>query len=166
MRCLISIGVVVLLAGCDGSDKPSQRVNTPYVKAHDIKQLMATVMEPQADIFWGAAGSRYDATGLHDLRPNSDAEWLTTRSAAATVAEIGNLLMTPPFAEGRGDDWIQFSRSLVEVGKIAEKAAVDRDEGAIMDVGMTMYNVCSACHEVYPPAETASTATPPSPAPP
>ena len=161
MRYLIAIGVIALLAGCSGSDKPSPNGNTPYVNAHDIKELMATVMEPQADIFWGAAGSRYDATGLHDLRPTSDADWLNTRSAAATVAEMGNLLMTPLFAEGRGEDWIQFSGSLVEVGQMAEKAAVARDEDAIMEVGMTMYNVCSACHEAYPPAETGPISTPP-----
>lgn len=143
---IVAAACLALLAGC----KKAEEKAPTFVKAHDIKQLMATVVQPQADVFWKSAGSYTDATGTHDLRPTTDEAWLRTRSAAATIAEMGNLLMTPQYAEGRGEDWMQFSKSLVEIGLKAEKAAVDRSEDEIFDTGGTMYNVCTACHQAYP----------------
>jgi hypothetical protein len=141
------------LAGCNKPEPSTPQA--AMIAAHDIQQLMAIVVQPQADIFWKSAGSVTDETGLHDLTPTTDAGWLATRSAAATVTEMGNLLMTPTYAEGRGEDWIQFSQALVQIGRKAEKAAVDRNSEAIFEVGGTMYNVCSACHQAYPPKTAA-----------
>jgi hypothetical protein len=146
-KIIVAAAYLALLAGC----KKAEPAQPDHVKAHDIKQLMATVVQPQADVFWKSAGSYTDATGTHDLRPTTDEAWLRTRSAAATIAEMGNLLMTKQYAEGRGADWMQFSKSLVEIGVKAEKAAVDRSEDEIFEAGGTMYNVCTACHQVYPP---------------
>lgn len=145
----IAAAGLFLLAGCNRS---AETADPQPVKAHDIKQLMAVIVQPQADVFWRSAGSVTDASGTHDLTPTTDEAWLKTRSAAATITEMGNLLMTPQYAQGRGKDWLQFSRSLAEVGMQAEKAAVDRNTDAIFEVGGTIYNVCTACHQVYPPA--------------
>jgi len=148
---LMLLAGAALLAGCnrqaadDGAAKPS------YVKVHDIKQLMATVVQPQADVFWKSSGSVSDEKGTHDLTPTTDEGWLRTRSAAATVTEMGNLLQTPLYAEGRKKDWIEFSKALVEIGKRAEKAAADKNSDAMFEVGATMYDVCTACHQMYPP---------------
>ncbi|MBO9581908.1 MAG: hypothetical protein J7498_13535 [Sphingobium sp.] len=145
---IVAVACLALLTGC----KKAEEKAPTFVKAHDIKQLMATIVQPQADVFWKSAGSYTDATGTHDLRPTTEDAWLRTRSAAATIAEMGNLLMTEQYAKGRGEDWMQFSKSLVEIGQKAEKAAIDRSEDAIFETGGTMYNVCTACHQVYPPA--------------
>ncbi len=148
MKGMIAVAAcAMLLTGC----KKAEEKAPAFVKAHDIKQLMATVVQPQADVFWRSAGSVSDEKGVTDLTPASEEAWLRTRSAAATITEMGNLLMTPQYAAGRGEDWLQFSRSLVEIGIKAEKAAVDRNSDEIFEVGGTMYNVCTACHQVYPP---------------
>lgn len=149
---------LALLAGCNRAEPA--KPESALVRAHDIQQLMAVVVQPQADVFWRSAGTVSDASGSHDLTPTTDEGWLATRSAAATVTEMGNLLMTPLYAEGRGDDWIQFSKALVEIGRKAELAALDRNSDAIFEVGGTMYNVCSACHQAYPPKAAAAGAAP------
>lgn len=144
---------VILLASCKGADKQASEVAPDYVRAHSIKTLMAAVVQPQADVFWKSAGSVSDDKGAHDLRPTTEEAWLRTQSAAATLTEVGNLLQTPLYAEGRGKDWIQFSKALIEIGRKAEKAARERaGEDVIFEIGGTMYNVCTACHQVYPPA--------------
>ncbi len=149
MKGFIVAGVAALLLyGCGKAEQK----DAAFVPAHDIKALMATVVQPQADVFWKSAGTVTDENGPVDLTPTTDEAWLQTRSAAATVAEMGNLLMTPQYAQGRGEDWMEFSRSLVQIGLRAEQAAVDRDSEAIFEVGGIMYNVCTACHQVYPPA--------------
>jgi hypothetical protein len=144
------LALAVALSACE---RPPEKAvaASDYVRAHDIHHLMEVVVEPHADVFWNSAGTINDATGEHDLTPTTDQGWLATQSAAATIAEVGNLLLTPQFAEGRGGDWKQFAKSLVEIGMMAEQAAVDRDAGAIMEVGATMDKVCEACHQVYLP---------------
>jgi hypothetical protein len=142
-----------LLASCGGSKKKDDAVEPSFTKAHDLKQLMAVIVQPQADVFWRSAGTVTDKTGPHELRPTTDEAWLRTQSAAATLVEIGNLMQTPLYATGRGKDWMQFSQALSQIALKAEKAAKGRaSEDEIFEIGGTMYNVCSACHQAYPPA--------------
>jgi cytochrome c5 len=151
-RIVYWLAMVVALSACDRTPPPEKTAVVPdYVRAHDIHHLMEVVVDPQADVFWNSSGTINDASGQHDLTPTTDEGWFATQSAAATVAEMGNLLMTPQFAEGRGTDWNQFARSLVEIGMLAEKAAADRNPGAVLEVGDTMDKVCEACHQVYLP---------------
>jgi hypothetical protein len=123
-----------------------------YVPAHTARELMTVIMEPQAEVFWNSTGILFDEHGEHDLTPKTDEAWLTSQSAAATVAEMGNLLQTPLYALGRKPDWMEFSKSLTEVGLLAEQAVIARDTEAMMEISMTMYNICTACHRDYLPA--------------
>jgi hypothetical protein len=159
-RNLIAVASAMLLASCgDHTKAPEETASAdPFVRARTLKEVMANIVEVQAQVYWHSAGATIDASGEKDLTPTTDAGWLATRSAAATVSEMGNLLMTPMYAEGRGKDWIQFSKALVEIGKRAEKAAADKNGEAVFEVGGTMYNVCSACHQAYPPPVPATPA--------
>jgi hypothetical protein len=117
---------------------------------------MANVVQPTADAYWQSVQFVSDETGDHDIRPETDEDWLATRTAAANLTEHGNLLMTPLYSEGRGADWMDFSRGLVEIGMQAEQAAIDRDPDKVFEVGGNLYNVCRGCHQLYPPAEGAA----------
>lgn len=151
-KIFAALSSAAMLVACGQADSGAEgSAGETYIQAHTIQELMANVVQPQAEVFWGAAGSVSDETGTHDLRPATDERWMATVSAAATVAEMGNLLMTPQYAEGRGEDWIAFSRGLVEVGQRAEKAAAERaSEDELFRLGGEVYNVCTACHEAYP----------------
>ena len=163
-----AIAATILLAGCSSKTpepaaKPGAAASsaTPapaYVQAHTLKALMANVVDPQAQIFWHSSGSISDAKGTRDLTPTTEEGWRATRSAAATVTEMGNLLMTPQYAKGHGEDWIQLAQALVQTGMKAEKAAADRNSDAIFETGGTLYEVCSACHQAYPPPVPATVA--------
>ena len=118
-----------------------------------VQQLMADDVQPTADIYWKSVQFISDETGDHDLFPQPDAEWDRVKAAATRLGEFGELLQTPGYSEGRGDDWLQFARSLVEVSKLAEQAAEEKSTDEVFEVGGTVYSVCSACHQVYPPAE-------------
>jgi hypothetical protein len=146
-----SCAVIGLLTACssEGGDTGGSVASGEFVTAHNTQQLMAYIVEPQAQVFWGSAGFVIDEEGEHDLTPTTEEGWLATRSAAATVTEMGNLLMTPMFAEGRSEDWLTYSKALVEIGMKAEQAAADKDSDAVFETGGTMYNVCRACHQAY-----------------
>lgn len=156
---LTLFAMAALLAACGQEDGGGTAAGEPqYVKAHSMQQLMAQVVQPTAEVFWGSVQYISDETGEHDIVPQTDEDWQRTRTAAAALTEMGNLLMTPVHSEGRGADWIEYSRGLIEVGQKAEQAAANRDVDAVFEIGGTMYNVCTACHQAYLPEEQAAAA--------
>ena len=139
------------LSAC-GSDntEASTELPTPVLtQTHDIHELMTVVLDVQADLLWEASATVIDENGEHDLAPDTDEGWLQTQSAAATLATMGNLLQTPVYAKGRGADWLEFSRALSAISLQAEEAVKQRDKQQILEVGVTMFSVCVACHEQY-----------------
>lgn len=141
-KVLSGLAGVVLLAACNQGPPPES-----------VKDLMAKRVQPTAKVYWDAVQYISDEQGNRNIVPSTDEEWERTRQAAADVSEFGRLLMTPAYAEGRGGDWSQFAQSLVDVGKKAEEAALHKSPDEVFEVGGTIYNVCSACHQAYP-AET------------
>lgn len=118
----------------------------------DARDYMQSHVQPTAEIYWNAVQYISDETGSHEIVPETDAEWAQVRAAAAELAAIGAELKEPRFAEGRGAAWIDFSNGLIEVAGKAEQAAAAKDVDAVFEVGGTVYSVCSACHQAYPPA--------------
>lgn len=143
-RLIASAAATALLAACgQGAATPDKTV----------QQLMAEDVQPTADVYWQAVQFISDETGDHDIFPKTDEEWARVKDAATRLGEYGALLQTPGYAEGRGEDWMQFAASLVEVSKLAEQAAEQKSTDKVFEVGGTVYSVCSACHQLYPPAE-------------
>jgi hypothetical protein len=138
---LIAIAGAALLAGCNQG---------PAAPEKTVQQLMAEDVQPTAKVYWDSVQFISDETGDHDIFPKTDADWKKTKDAAVRIGELAELLKTPGYTEGRGEDWTTFANSLGEVATLAEQAAEARDTDKIFEVGGTMYNVCSACHQVYP----------------
>jgi hypothetical protein len=122
----------------------------PAAPAKTVQQLMAQDVQPTAKIYWDSVQYISDETGDHDIKPETDADWAKTKAAATRLGELAVLLKTPAYTEGRGEDWTTFANSLSDVAKLAEQAAEERSTDKIFEVGGTMYNVCTACHQVYP----------------
>lgn len=129
------------LAACNGQPEAS------------VKEYMAQHVQPTSEIYWNSVQYISDEQGEHDIFPQTDAEWEDVRRSAARLAEIGAELKEPRFAEGRGEAWIDFSDGLIEVAGEAEQAAIERDVDAVFEVGGTLYSVCQACHQIYPPED-------------
>jgi hypothetical protein len=142
MKTMIAgLAGALLLAGCNQG---------PPTPEKTVQQLMAEDVQPTAKVYWDSVQFISDETGDHDIFPKTDEEWSRTKSAATRLAELGELLKTPAYAEGRSEDWVTFSNSLIEVAKLAQQAAEERDTDKIFEVGGTIYNVCSACHQAFP----------------
>ncbi len=119
-----------------------------YIAVADMPELMAHVLEPNAQVYWRAVGWVIDAEGEQELRPETEEEWRAVENAAFVVAEAGNLLMM----DGRALDdgpWMTMSQALIDIGRRAVQVAEERDEQAVFDVGAEMYFVCTQCHATY-----------------
>ena len=138
---IAAAAMAALLGAC------SQQAEAPE---KTVQQLMAQDVQPTAEIFWNSVQFISDETGDHDIKPETDADWAKTKAAATRLGELAALLRTPGYTEGRGADWTTFANSLTEVAKLAEQAADEKNPDKVFEVGGTMYNVCTACHQVYP----------------
>jgi hypothetical protein len=141
---LIAVAVVTMGA-CGCAPAPP-----PFNAVADVKQLMESVVEPSADLYWDAVGTIVDAKGSHDFEPQTAEEWEAVRNAAYVVAESGNLLMIGSRVKG-GGDWMTMARAMTESGRRAIRAAEERDPAAVFDAGGVMYEACTNCHAKYAP---------------
>lgn len=139
----LALAAFALASGCSGPPPPP-----PFRPVADVKQLMASVLEPAAEVYWDAVGTVVDERGTHEFSPQSQEEWDAVVAGAFVVAESGNLLMMAPRARDAGD-WMAMSRKLVEVGQRAIQAAEARNKGAVFDAGAEVYDACTACHAKY-----------------
>lgn len=147
--CVAGLGLLTM-AGCSKPADPGAAAPqaTPFVAATDMKQLMAWVMDPNADIVWAAVGTIVTENGQEQFAPRTDEEWSAVRNAAAVVAESGNLLMMPGRAVNQ-DDWMQKSRALIDTATAVIRAAEAKDAETLFTAGSDMYLACSGCHAGY-----------------
>lgn len=141
LRCLAP--GVLLCAACGGTPAPP-----PYRPVADVKQLMASVVEPAAEVYWDAVGTIYDANGVTEIAPRTLEDWEAVRNAAFVVTESGNLLMMSSRARD-GGDWMALSRAMIDVGVRAIGAADARSTTAVFDIGAELYETCTNCHAQY-----------------
>ena len=136
---------IVTLSACSSTPPPP-----PYRPVADVKTLMASIMEPSAEVYWDAVGIIVDAEGEHHIEPTSTEEWDAVRNAAYVVAESGNLLMMPSRAKD-GGEWMSAAQQMIEAAQKAIRAAEARDQQAVFDTGAEMYDACTNCHSQYSP---------------
>ncbi|MEO5598438.1 MAG: hypothetical protein ABIQ66_07445 [Novosphingobium sp.] len=130
------------LGGCSG-EKP--------VQPADVKAAMNQHVQPEAEIYWQAVQYISDEKGAREIVPHSDVEWNRTAEAARKLKTFGESLKQPAYAQGKGTDWQDYAQGLVDAAGRAETAALARKPEQVLEAGGTLYNVCSACHEVYMP---------------
>ena len=141
VRLVAAIAVASMGVGCGPTPPPLRHVA-------DVKQLMRSVTEPAADVYWDGVGTIIDQTGVTEIKPEMDEDWDALVNSAYVIAESGNLLMLGARPKD-GGEWMQMSRALVDVGEKAIRAAERHDTKAVFDVGAEVYDVCTTCHAKY-----------------
>jgi hypothetical protein len=138
-----------------------------------IKDLMDSIVDPSADVVWGAVGTVVDQDGAHETFPKTQEEWLNVRRAAIRIIEGANLLMmpgreaAPPGSKSEAPgveleppeitvlmrknrtSFDVFARALQAVGAEAVRASDAQDTAALLEIGGRMQDVCESCHQVF-----------------
>lgn len=135
--------LVLLVAACQAAPPPP-----PFEVVADVRQLMANIVEPAADVYWDAVGSVVDAKGTKEFAPSTTAEWTAVRNSAFVIAESGNLLMLAPRARDTAE-WMTYSKAMIAAARRAIAAAESRSPTAVFDVGAEVYDTCVQCHSRY-----------------
>jgi len=142
-RACLSGLIILSFAACSSAPPPP-----PFKPVADVKQLMASVVEPAADEFWDAVGWIDDPQGTIEIEPKTQEEWDAVRNHAYIVAESGNLLMMSTRAKD-GGEWMTLSSALVDAGQKGIKAAESHNKQGVFDSGAEIYDACTNCHAKY-----------------
>ena len=142
-RIRTSTLLTLFLIGCTDAPEPPR-----FTAVADSKQLMLSLIEPAAEVYWDAVGVIMDLEGTYHVRPEGAEDWEAVENAAFVLAESGNLLLLEERAQGQSH-WVSMSRAMIDVGRRAVEAAQARDPDAVFEVGGDVYLVCTGCHAVY-----------------
>ena len=142
-------------------------------KLTTIKDLMDSIVDPSADVVWGAVGTVMDQDGVHDTFPKTAEEWLNVRRAAIRIIEGSNLLLMPgreaappgtksetpgveleppeitALIKKNRRNFDAFARALQAVGFEAVRAIDAQDTAALLEIGGRMQDVCEGCHQAF-----------------
>ncbi len=145
MKPIDLLRLVALLASSGCARQPDPPA---FVAVADLRQLMASIVEPAAETYWDAVGTVEDSTGVTSMAPRSKEDWDEVRNAAYIVTESGNLMMMAPRAKDQ-KEWMTLSRVMIETGRRAIKAAEAHDTAEVFNAGAALYEACTSCHTRY-----------------
>ncbi|GLI96384.1 hypothetical protein [Sphingobium sp. BS19] len=135
----------ILILSMSSCAKPEE------VKPADAKAYMIEHVQPAAQNYWDAVQYISDEKGAREIVPTNAEEWNRTVEAARVLKQSAEILKQPAYAANRGTDWQDFAEGLAQAAARAETAAQSHEPDTVLEAGGTLYNVCTACHEIYLP---------------
>jgi hypothetical protein len=186
VRSLFTASVIVLLASLvliGACHKPAETTAAApaaaappppeYVPTATVKDLMQSVVDPNADVVWLAVTTVQTAKGTLETRPKNDEEWTKVRHGAIALTEASNLLMVPGRHVARAGEksdtpgvelepsemealinkdlaaWRKRAHGLHEAGVAAIQAIDAKDADKLFEVGEQIERACEGCHSQY-----------------
>ena len=125
-----------------------EQVLTAAKPVASVRQLMTGLIDPAARQIWGSVSVTVSEAGVENKQPRNDEEWAEVATNAALLVESSNLLVQGNRAVDTGD-WARLAREMADASAKAIKAAESHNPEAVLEVGETIYNACTSCHEKY-----------------
>ncbi len=96
-RLLKLAGVLLLIGGCSAPPAPQPQGPPPpeFRVTATIKDIMDSVIDPNADYIWDSVATTVSAKGVEEKMPRTDEEWKEVRRHAIALTEGANLLLVP-----------------------------------------------------------------------
>jgi hypothetical protein len=153
MRISMWLTPLALFFGISCSSQPPAPAMPPFDTSVSVKELMANVLDPAADVVWESVGTIVTKEGTFEKAPATDDEWNQVKAAAITLVEGTNGLLLPARSGGSAE-WITLAQATIAQSKRMIKAAQDHDKEAVFNVGAELYDSCVNCHKRFDPAIT------------
>jgi hypothetical protein len=173
---LLLFTVPFLAAACQSQSAPPPAPAEPqpaYAPTATIKDLMQSIVDPNADVVWLSVTTVQDAKGITDKAPKDDEEWKAVRHGAIALAEAANLLMMPGRSVARPGEksetpgvelepsemdaliakdrasWQMRALALHAAALDVLKAVDTKDSQKVFEVGEEIERACENCHSHY-----------------
>lgn len=143
----------------------------------NLAQIMRGILFPSSNIIFSVQGQdpgapkppyKPDAGGFNwaDWGAGIYPGWELVDYAAISIADVAPLLLVPRRCEnGRAapverDDWVKYTRELVDAARQVYKAAQTRKQEPVSDATNVLADACLNCHVVYRDKEGGTAADP------
>ena len=173
---LVFASILLLLAGACAQQQPAAQPQSAASKLETtatIKDIMDSMVEPNADFVFDSVETIIDAKGEHNKLPRTDDEWKAVRRAAVTVMEATNSLRVPgrrvaqagekaddpkvelgpeqiqALIDGDRESFDNFAKGLHSAMNAAFDAVNAKDAAKLFDVADGIDKACEDCHLKY-----------------
>jgi hypothetical protein len=140
MKSVVLAGVVLATIAQASSTRAVDfaQGKPPTRNVGTMSELMVKIIYPTSDALFY----------IESRTPKTDAEWGALEGQALMLAESANLLMMPGRARDQ-NDWMKYSRLMLDAAADALAAAKKKDVDGITLVGERLLESCTACHKGY-----------------
>src|SRR5262245_20942689 len=173
----LGFGSLLVTSACQSqqaASAPAPAVAPPeYTPTATIKDIMQSVVDPNADVVWLAVTTVQSAKGTVDTAPKTDEEWTKVRHGAIALTEAANLLIVPGRHVARPGEKSETpgvelepsemealinkdipafrmrAKALHEAGLAALQAVDAKDAQKVFEVGEQIEQACENCHKQY-----------------
>jgi hypothetical protein len=173
----VFLGVLFSVSACQSRSAASPQAPPPtqpdYMPTATIKDIMLSIVDPNADVVWLSVTTVQSAKGTVDTAPKNDEEWKKVRQGAVALTEASNLLMMPGrHVAGPGEksetpgvelepaemeelinkdraSWEMRSKKLHEAGLAVLQAVDAKDSQKVFEIGEQIEQACENCHRQY-----------------
>jgi cytochrome c556 len=138
-----------------------------------VKDIMDSVVDPNADFLWDSVSSLSTLKGLEEKAPKTDEEWKEVRRHAIALMESTNMLRIPGRAVARPGEkasdprveeqpeaiqafinrdrasWNKAAEGLYDATALILKAVDAKNVDGILDAGDYIDKACETCHLKY-----------------
>jgi hypothetical protein len=162
---LIAAGFSVFLCTACKSPEPED--------TRTIREIMATVVEPNAEFLYNSVSSSVTPQGVEERSPQTEAEWIELRRRAVAIVEAGDLIVSPdrhvakPGQRPKNPQvqldpieieslismerasWTKMARDLQDSMQPMLKAIDAKDPAALSESSIAVDMACEACHTKF-----------------
>jgi hypothetical protein len=168
---LLLAGASLLAAAACSRSAPQQE--SPFRPTSTIKDIMDSLVDPNADVLWDSVATIVSATGVEEKFPRTDEDWAKVRHSAISLVEATNLLLMDGRHVARPGEkadnpkvelgpeaieaviaqdrsaWIKFAHGLNDAGMAALKGIDTKNVKGLLDGGEAIDTACENCHLKY-----------------
>src|SRR5262245_7929844 len=173
----LGIGSLLVTSACQSqqaASAPAPAVAPPeYTPTATIKDIMQSVVDPNADVVWLAVTTVQSSKGTEEIAPKTDEDWTKVRHGAIALVEASNLLIVPGRHVARPGEKSETpgvelepsemealinkdipafhmrANALHEAALAALQAIDNKDAQKLFDVGEQIDQACENCHKQY-----------------
>jgi len=159
----------VLALFCSGCTGPEPQYRTTAT----IKDVMDSIVDPNADFLWKAVSTESGAKGIVEHAPQNDDDWKELRRHAIALMEATNTLQIPlrlvakPGEKSENPEvelspeviktlidsdrasWIKHNHTLHDATAAMLTAIEAKNTNGVLDAGDSIDKACEACHMQY-----------------
>jgi hypothetical protein len=138
---------------------PAPAAAAPSLRVEgNLAQVMRGILFPNSNIIFDAQNTDpvEKAKKTESQYGNVYGGWMEVENAAIALGEAANLLTVPGRLCDNGKpvpmdqpDWPGFVQGLRDAAQTTYKAALTKNQDAIVDASGTLTEACAACHDKY-----------------